>query len=74
MTRTYLQQRWPCSSDWSDTIIEGPVTIKGDRLVLNGSIGPRVRSVTELKDGHARLTLPQAAEVYAPEGRFRFTG
>lgn len=74
MTRVYLQERWPASPEWSDAIYETAPTIKAGRIVLNGSIGPRVRNVTPLEGGHEKLTLAQARAVYTPDGHLRFTG
>lgn len=69
----YAEERWPTSPDWSPVKYATMPTIKDGRVVLNGSIGPRIRAVQEIPADHHGLTLVQLREVYGTNGRFRAT-
>lgn len=69
----YAEERWTTSPDWSPVKYATMPTVKDGRVVLNGSVGPRIRAVQEIPADHHKLTPKQLAAVWGTDGRFRAT-
>ncbi len=58
---------------WHPALTPDKPKVKDGRLVHSDTTGPRVRAVSQLGDGHEKLTLAQLREVYSPDGLFYAT-